>query len=270
VSDIMTMRKVLVLLAVLALTIAGCGKSEEKPAAEGAAPAAKPAAAAAKVDPATAATVTGNIKFTGTVPRPAKIDMSQDPGCLQASKGPSMVETIKAEGGNLADAFVYVKSGLPAGNYEGSKDAVTIDQTGCHYEPHVVGVMTGQTVRILNSDPTTHNIHPTPKNNREWNESQPPKGTPLEKTFAREEIMLPVKCNQHPWMKMYVNVVPHPFFAVSGKDGKFEIKGLPPGTYTVAAVHEKLGEQTMQVTVGASESKAVDFSFGGATAGGMQ
>jgi plastocyanin len=268
-SEIMNTRKVLILLAVLALVIAGCGKKEEAPAAESAAPAARPAAAA--VDPATAATVAGTIKFTGTAPRPAKIDMSQDPGCLQASKGPSTVETIKAEGGNLADVFVYVKEGLPEGNYEGSKEPVTIDQTGCHYEPHVVGVMTGQTVRILNSDPTTHNIHPTPKNNREWNESQPPKGTPLEKTFAREEIMMPVKCNQHPWMKMYVNVVRHPFFAVSGKDGKFELKGLPPGTYTVAAVHEKLGEQTMPVTVGAKESKSVDFSFGNApAAGGMQ
>lgn len=265
----MMTKKALVLLAVLALAIAGCSKSEEAPSAAQESAAAKPAAAT--VDPATAATVTGSIKFTGTAPRPAKIDMSQDPGCLQASKGPSVVETIKAEGGNLAEVFVYVKEGAPEGSFEVPKDPVVIDQTGCHYEPHVVGVMTGQTVRILNSDPTTHNIHPTPKNNREWNESQPPKGTPLEKTFAREEIMMPVKCNQHPWMKMYVNVVRHPFFAVSSKDGKFEIKGLPPGNYTLAAVHEKLGEQTMQVTVGASESKSVDFSFGDTpAAGGMQ
>ena len=121
--------------------------------------------------------------------------------------------------------------------------------------------MAGQTVQIKNDDPTTHNIHPTPKDNREWNESQPPCRTAIEKNFAREEIMLPVKCNQHPWMKMYVNVVKSPFFAVTDKDGKYEIKGLPPGDYTLAFVHEKLGEQTQKVTVGPKDAKTVDQSF---------
>jgi hypothetical protein len=126
--------------------------------------------------------------------------------------------------------------------------------------------MAGQTVQIKNDDPTTHNIHPTPKDNREWNESQPPQAAPIEKNFAREEIMLPVKCNQHPWMKMYVNVVKSPFYAVTDKDGKYEIKGLPPGDYTIAFVHEKLGEQTQKVTVAPKESKTADQSF---KAGGM-
>jgi len=130
----------------------------------------------------------------------------------------------------------------------------------------VLAVMTGQNVEIKNDDPTTHNIHPTPKDNREWNESQPPSAAPLEKTFAREEIMLPVKCNQHPWMKMYVNVVKSPFYAVTGPDGKYEIKGLPPGDYTLAFVHEKLGEQDQKVTVAPKDSKTVDTTF---KAGGM-
>ena len=121
--------------------------------------------------------------------------------------------------------------------------------------------MTGQTIEIKNSDATTHNIHPTPASNREWNESQPPQAAPLEKNFAREEIMLPVKCNQHPWMKMYLNVVKNPFFAVTDKDGKYEIKGLPPGDYTIAFVQEKLGEQTQKVTVAAKDSKTVDAAF---------
>ena len=118
---------------------------------------------------------------------------------------------------------------------------MTIDQSGCKYHPHVLGVMAGQTLKIVNSDPTTHNIHPTPADNREWNESQPPQSPALEKTFAREEIMLPVKCNQHPWMKMYVNVVKTPFYAVTGPDGKFEIKGLPPGDYTIGVRAGKAG-----------------------------
>jgi hypothetical protein len=116
-------------------------------------------------------------------------------------------------------------------------------------------------VEIKNDDQTTHNIHPTPKDNREWNESQPPSTAPLEKNFAREEIMLPVKCNQHPWMKMYINVVKSPFYAVTDKSVKYEIKGLPPGTYTIAFVQEKLGEQDQQVTVAPKETKVVDQSF---------
>jgi plastocyanin len=121
--------------------------------------------------------------------------------------------------------------------------------------------MAGQTVQIKNDDQTTHNIHPTPKDNREWNESQPPAAAPLEKNFAREEIMLPVKCNQHPWMKMYINVVKSPFYAVTDKSGKYTITGLPPGDYTIAFVHEKLGEQDQKVTVAAKDTKTVDQSF---------
>jgi plastocyanin len=202
-------------------------------------------------------TVTGVIKFTGTAPRPAKIDMSQDAAC----KGTNVAETYDVDNGNLANVFVYVKTGLGDRTFAPPKDPVTIDQQDCRYHPHVLGVMAGQTVKIVNSDDTTHNIHPTPQHNREWNESQPPKAAPIEKTFAREEIMLPVKCNQHPWMKMYLNVVKSPFFAVTGKDGKYELKGLPPGTYTIAAVHEKAGEQTQQVTIAPKESKTVDLMF---------
>ena len=154
--------------------------------------------------------------------------------------------------------FVYVKDGLGNRTFDVPKDAVTIDQQGCKYHPHVLGVMAGQNIEIKNDDPTTHNIHPTPQANREWNESQPPRPLRIEKSFAREEIMLPVKCNQHPWMRMYINVVKSPFYAVTGPDGKYEIKGLPPGDYTIAFVQEKLGEQTQKVTLAAKDSKTVD------------
>jgi plastocyanin len=240
------------------LLLAACSKKENTeqsssaPMEQQAAP-----AAATPIDPATAATVSGTVKFDGTAPKAAKIDMSQDPAC----KGGNEAENIVVADGDLANVFVYVKDGLGSRTFDVPAAAVVLDQQGCKYHPHVLGVMAGQTVQIKNDDMTTHNIHPTPKDNREWNESQPPQTAPLEKTFAREEIMLPVKCNQHPWMKMYINVVKSPFFAVTDKSGKYEIKGLPPGDYTIAFVHEKLGEQDQKVTVAPKDSKTLDASF---------
>lgn len=238
----------------LALTLISCGKkSEEQPAAT--APAAAPVSA--PIDPATAATVSGTVKYDGAAPKAAKIDMSQDPAC----QGANTAENLVASGGNLQNVFVYVKEGLGDRTFPVPSEPVVLDQAGCRYKPHVLGVMAGQTIKINNDDPTTHNIHPTPKDNREWNESQAPKAPPLEKNFAREEILLPVKCNQHPWMRMFVNVVKSPFYAVTGADGKYEIKGLPPGDYTIAFVHEKLGEQDQKVTLAPKDTKTVDASF---------
>jgi len=250
----MTISVLLVLVGILSL--AGCSKkepAEEQPTAS------SPAATtpAAPIDPATAAAVGGTVKFEGVAPKPAKIDMSQDPNC----KGSNTSENVVVADGDLANVFVYVKEGLGNRTFTLPKDPVALDQSGCKYHPHVLGVMAGQTVKIANSDPTTHNIHPTPKDNREWNESQAPQAPALEKSFAREEIMLPVKCNQHPWMKMFINVTKSPFYAVTGPDGKFEIKGLPPGEYTLAFVHEKLGERDQKVTLSAKESKTLDLSF---------
>jgi plastocyanin len=245
----------LLLLALVSLLLlAACNKKDTSEAQPASAP---PTPASTPIDPATVGSVSGAVKYDGTAPKPSKIDMTQDPAC----KGDNAAETMVVDKGNLANVFVYVKDGLGNRTFDVPKDAAVLDQKGCRYHPHVMGVMTGQTVQIKNDDPTTHNIHPTPKDNREWNESQPPQAAPLEKNFAREEIMLPVKCNQHPWMKMYVNVVKSPFFAVTDKDGKYELKGLPPGDYTIAFVHEKLGEQTQKVTVGPKDSKTVDQTF---------
>jgi plastocyanin len=237
--------------------LGGCGKketTEEKPAAPAAT---TPAPAATPIDPATAASVSGTVKFDGAPPKAAVIDMSQDPAC----KGQNTAENIVVSNGSLANVFVYVKDGLGNRTFDVPKEPVVVDQKGCKYHPHALGVMAGQTVKIINSDPTTHNIHPTPKDNREWNESQAPQSAPIEKVFAREEILLPVKCNQHPWMRMFISVVKNPFYAVSGADGKFEIKGLPPGDYTLAFVQEKLGEQDVKVTLAAKDSKTVDVTF---------
>ncbi|HTU40191.1 MAG TPA: carboxypeptidase regulatory-like domain-containing protein [Candidatus Aquilonibacter sp.] len=239
------------------LLLAACNKKENTEQSNNTMAEQQAAPAATPIDPATVATIDGTVKFDGTAPKPVKIDMGQDPAC----KGMNEAENIVVDNGDLANVFVYVKDGLGNRTFDVPKEAVELNQQGCKYHPHVLGVMTGQTIEIKNDDQTTHNIHPTPKDNREWNESQPPSTPPLEKSFAREEIMLPVKCNQHPWMKMYINVVKSPFYAVTDKSGKYEIKGLPPGTYTIAFVQEKLGEQDQQVTVGPKETKTVDQSF---------
>ncbi len=263
------------LAAVVALVVVaglvGCSKKEEpteSTAQQSSATETK--AAGTPVDKSTVGSVSGTVKFEGAKPKATKIDMSQDPAC--AKKGENTVETYAGDGADLANVFVYVKEGADKWAAPAPTTAAEINQEGCRYHPHVLGVMVNQPVKIVNSDDTTHNIHPTPANNREWNESQPPKGAPIEKTFAREEIMLPVKCNQHPWMKMYINVVKTPWFAVTGPDGKYEIKDLPPGDYTLAFVHEKAGEVDQKVTIQPKENKTgVDATMkaGGAAAAGQ-
>jgi hypothetical protein len=126
-----------------------------------------------------------------------------------------------------------------------------------------MGLMVGQTLRVINSDNAAHNVHPSPRQNREWNKSQPPGAPPIEEKFTRAETLIPVKCNQHPWMKAHIGVLGHPYFAVTDKDGKYTIKDVPPGKYTLTAWHEKFGEQPMKdFEVKASEAKTQDFTFG--------
>lgn len=243
------------ILAGCLLFTAGCSR-QQQPAEQ----AQQPAGPVVTVDAATAATLRGTIAFQGQAPKPVRLDMAQDPACSYTA-GEQWFSPVEVKDGKLAHVFVYVKQGLEGKRFAVPTEPVVIDQRACKYVPHVVGMMAGQKLRVLNSDSTSHNVHPAPKVNAGWNESQMPRGPAIERTFTQPEIMVPVKCNQHPWMKMYVNVAAHPFFAVSGTNGEFEIKGLPPGEYTVAAVHERLGEQTMQVTVGPKETKAAEFVF---------
>jgi hypothetical protein len=255
-----------VMVSVLALSLA-CGKKEETGDTGG--------------DTGTTAveykatgnegTVTGKVSLNGEAPAPQKIDMAQDANC--ASKNPNaMTETVVAKDGKLQNVFVYIKDGTTSdnkkiGEFTFAKPAseVVLDQNGCHYVPHVLGMQTNQTLKVTNSDPTSHNINAQPDKktgNEGFNESQPGGAGPITKTFKRSEILVPVKCNQHPWMKAYIGVVKHPFFAVSKEDGSFEIKGVPPGTYTVVAWHEKgPTEKTMQVTIPAKGSATADFTF---------
>jgi hypothetical protein len=210
--------------------------------------------------------ITGKIAFTGTAPTPKTIDMGQDPVCISSATDKT-TEDVVVKDGKLANVFVYIKSGGAVDKYSFNPTGeAVLDQKGCRYHPHVLGVMTKENIKITNSDNTTHNIHPSPTKNQEWNQSQTAGSPPLEKSFARQEVLIPVKCNQHPWMKAYIAVLPHPFYSVSGEDGTYTIKNLPPGEYTIVAWHEKYGEQTQNVTVGAKESKTQDFSFSATSA----
>ncbi len=220
-------------------------------------------------------TIAGVISYEGTPPAPTKIDTTADAACGKANPNLMTDHTIVTDG-KLANVFVYIKEGtVDAGKkiadykWETPSNVVQLDQRGCHYTPHVFGVQTNQKISITNSDQTQHNIHWIPRANPEWNQSQPNGAPPIEKTFTRSEILVPVKCNQHPWMKAYIGVMRTPFFDVSETNGTYEIKNVPPGKYTVVAWREGAGngqEKTFEVTVPANGAGKADFSFGGGAA----
>jgi hypothetical protein len=247
------------------MLVAGCGGS--KPPETAKEEAAAPASAPAAIDEANAATVTGKVSFTGEKPTPRTLDMSANPACARAHAGapPKSEEVVVNGNGTLKNVFVWVKAGLPDRQWPVPSTPVDLAQKGCMYGPHVIGVMANQDIKIINDDPTNHNIHPLPKINQEWNESQAPGSDPKMRTFAREEMDPPiaVKCNVHPWMRSYIAVSNSPYTAVTGDDGSYTIKGLPPGSYTLVAWHEKYGKKETPVTVAAKDSKTVDVAYDG-------
>jgi len=254
-------------IGAFALVIAGCGGKKEE-MSEPAAPAAN-APAGKTVDPATAGEVTGSVKLDGAAPKMRTINMAAEQSCAEAHTSPATSEeVVTGDGGALANVVVYVKSGLEGYSFPAPAAPVKLEQLGCQFRPHVVAVQVGQTIEVINSDRTTHNIHPIPAQNREWNLSQPPGAAPIEKSFAREEIAILVKCNVHPWMKAYMAVLPNAYFQVTAQDGAFDIKTLPPGTYTMVAWHELYGTSEQTVTIGPKESKSVTFTFKATAAAG--
>ena len=242
-----------------ALLISCGGGSESAKKEAPAAPAAPPA------DPATLGTIQGKIAFTGDKPAPKTLSMDATPACARMHSGPVYAEdVILNPNGTLKNAFIYIKSGLAAKEYPAPMTSVKLDQQGCMYIPHVLGLMVNQPLEISNSDETNHNIHPLPKINREWNESQPPKGDVKVKTFPKEELPpILFKCNIHPWMRAWVGVSSHPFFAITGDDGSFTIKDVPAGEYTLEVWQERYGTQEMKVKVEPKQTITADFTYKG-------
>jgi plastocyanin len=238
--------------AALGAVACGGGQPEER------APA--PVVVTNPVDQATAGAIAGRITFEGTPTPGEPVNMASDPYCEQ--QGTQTIQPIVVgTGAGLQHVFVYVKDGLGDLAFPIPAAPVVLDQKGCRYTPHVLGIQAGQTLEILSSDNTLHNVHAIPEMNREFNKAHQQAGIRHTHVFSAREVMVPFKCDVHKWMSAYVGVLDHPYFAVTGESGAFELKGLPPGTYTVEAWHETLGTQTQTVTVGEQQTAELALAF---------
>ena len=216
------------------------------------------------MDAATAGAVSGKVTFEGTPPPAQLLKMAADPVCAEASGANLQNDAVLIKDAAIQNVFVYVKDGLDAAyTFVVPTNALTFDQRGCRYRPRVFGVRAGQPIDIVNEDNTMHNVHALPKANAEFNHSMAMKGEHLKPptVFNTPEVMVRFKCDVHNWMAAWVGVMAHPFFAVTSDQGTFELKGLPPGTYTIEAWHERFGTQAQKVTVGDRQTQTIAFSF---------
>lgn len=210
---------------------------------------------------ANAGDITGKVTFDGTAPKPARIMMNADPKCMVQHKDPLYSEEVVVNKNNtLRNVMIYVKDGLGNKTFSPPAQKALFDQKGCRYVPHVLGVQVGQDVEIRNDDPTLHNVHSISKENPQFNIAQPKQGMTMVRKFDKPETFK-VKCEVHPWMSAYIGVFNHPYFAVTGDDGSFTLKSLPPGEYTIEAWHERYGTRTAKVKVERSGSATANFSF---------
>ena len=209
------------------------------------------------------ASITGTVTFSGTAPAIKPLAMDADPACAKKHSAPVPSEMLVLGSGNtMGNIMVWVSKGLPAGKtYPAPTTPVVLDQSGCQYKPHAMGIMVGQTYKILNSDGILHNVHALPKINTPFNRPMPPTLKEATATFAKPEAPFQIKCDVHPWMNASVGAFSHPYFSVTSTDGKYTISGLDPGTYEITAWHEKLPAMTASVTVAASGTKTQDFKF---------
>jgi plastocyanin len=240
-----------VAIALALVTACGGGVEEARPA---------PPPDARRVDQARTGTIAGRVVVEGPMPSNAAAPLDADAMCARAHPGGFRLDTFVVNDGGLDNVFVYVKDGLDGYYFEAPTSPVTLDQQGCRYVPHVFGVQAGQPIEIVNSDATMHNVHAVAKHNPEFNFGQPIQGMKNTVRLANPEVMVQIVCNVHNWMSAYAGVVGHPYYAVTSGGG-FELKNVPPGTYTVEAWHEKLGTQTQQVTLAENDAKTVTFTF---------
>jgi len=259
-----------ILISGLLIFVIACGAKKEKPGAEtktsGAESEQKDAAQLASTTTggtSGSASISGAIKYDGVVPKFKAIKMDADAICAAKHTEPVMPEAlVLGEGQTLANVLVKITKGVPDQEFSAPGEAVVIDQKGCKYTPHVIGMMKGQKIKFLNPDGTMHNVHALCKVNTEFNMGMPKFKKEAEKSFSKTEEVFAIKCDVHPWMGCWVEVFSHPFFSVSAMNGTFKIEGLGPGTYEVTAWHEKLGSQTASVTIAKDgEAKTADFTF---------
>ncbi|MGD0797398.1 MAG: hypothetical protein ABR910_06710 [Acidobacteriaceae bacterium] len=216
-------------------------------------------------DSATLGSVSGAVRFVGKAPEPVRIDTSMDPACAAGGSGDVSSEQYAVHDGKLANVYVYVKTGpgMVFGGSFSANRAVVLDQKGCAYVPHVIALQAGNFVEFRNEDATMHNVHsmPTAVGNEPVDISEGPNGKPQTRQFKQPEAMIPVRCNNHPWMSAFINVSATPWFAITGADGRFTLNGMPAGQYVLGFVQEKLGEQDITVTVKSQAVTAADGTF---------
>jgi hypothetical protein len=214
--------------------------------------------------PAAAGPLSGSVRFEGTPPDRPTIYMTADPACDKVSpKGrPSDVLVIDQAGG-IANVIVYVKSGLGEQAWPAPTDRPKIDQRGCVYTPHVIGVRVDQEIEISSADPTLHNVNARTSQNAPFNVALPGADQKIHRSFNKPEVAVKLKCDIHPWMSAYVGVFDHPFFAVTGADGRYVLPSLPGGQYVIEAWHESLGTRSVKIEVDDKDPASLDFSFTG-------
>lgn len=212
----------------------------------------------------TTGSIEGSVRYTGTAPQRAVLQMAADPFCVTAHAGQTVLseQLVVNDNNTLRWAFVHIRQASSGSLPVGAVATVELDQIACMYTPRVLGMQAGATIRVTNSDQTLHNVNVQPANNQSFNVAQPIPGMSTERVFENPEVMIPIRCDVHPWMQAYVGVVPHAFFDVSGEDGSFRMEGVPPGDYVLEVWHETLGTQTMNVTVTDGATASADFSFG--------
>jgi len=246
----------------LALGLASCERREREEGSEAPAEAPPVNPNARPVDPATAGAIAGIVKLEGTPPRMRTINMRAVPNCAKMHATPPMLEdVVPGDNGTLQNVVVYLQGDFSAYSFPAATTPVSLDQKGCIYVPHVVALTTQTPLRIHNSDSATHNSFTITKNNTQSNETQAVGGPALERLFSRPEVAIALKCNLHPWMKVYVAVFSHPYFQVTGQDGSFSLKNVPPGTYTLTAWHEHYGTSEQTVTLAPKGEQTVTISF---------
>jgi plastocyanin len=245
---------------ILAISVASCGNKQSSVENANNVPAAH--SGGKPVDPVTAGSVTGTIRFDGTPPKMKAINMSAVPNCAKMHTEPVMSEeVVPGNNGTLQNIVVYLKGDFSAYSFPPAGAPVKISQNGCIYSPHVAAVMTGEPVEVANADSTTHNINVISKRRQGWNETQAQGSAPIQRSFAHEEIALLVKCNIHPWMRFYLAVLSHPYFQVTDKDGQFTLRNVPPGTYTLVAWHEEFGAREQSIVIQPKQEKTVSIAF---------